>query len=195
MSWRVGTAVASKAVCRALVGSLLLALISSCVVSPSQIYDIAKSIPTPQKQKQLQQRRSRWVMSFAGGEYFVSPDQSQSDAWVFTGDNGLKIVLDGSEIISLDGLPGGFGPLRVERQGQERLYRRGGGRSFTVRCTTPIEWQLSPIRMGYRTECRGDLNGTEIFIHHSIELDERREPRQISIQIAPGTAPLILRRP
>jgi hypothetical protein len=195
MSWPGDAPILCKTIRRAFVGSLLLVLTSSCVVSPSQIYDIAKSIPTPQKQEQLKQRRSRWVMSFAGGEYFVSRDQSQSGAWVFTGDNGLKIVLDEFEIVSLDGLPGGFGPLRVERQGQERLYRRGGGRSFTVRCTAPIDWQLSPIRMGYRTECRGDLNGTEIFIHHSIELDERREPRQISIQIAPGTAPLVLRRP
>jgi len=57
-----------------------------------------------------------------------------------------------------------------------------------------MEWRLATDRTGVRTECYGDLNGTSVFTHHSIEYDGSGDLREISSVIVPGAAPLILRR-
>ena len=179
--------------------SRFIALLSACLfagcsVTPKQIYELRNFLPSAEKREAERLAAMAWRLSFAGAEYLVWPAPTAEGGLVFIGAQGLRVVFDGREVTRIEGLPGAFGPFVVDKRGKERDFRRGGRRSFTVRCNEPTDWQVEPTRSGWRMECRGSLNGVPVQTQHTVEWGASGEPVKILSTVAPGSRPLSLRK-
>jgi len=180
---------------RAMLGVGALGLVAGCSVTPKQAYELRRLLPSAEKSEAERLAAVAWRLRFAGAEYRVIPITTPDGGLVFYGANALQVTFDGREVTAIEQLPGAFGPWRVEKSGNERRYVRGGRRTYAVRCSPSIEWQVRPGQAGWRMECRGSLNDTPVVIRHTVDWDANRVPTRISATIAPGTAPLVLTAP
>ena len=179
----------------ALLGLSALGVVAGCSVTPKQAYELRRLLPSAEKREAERLAAVAWRLRFAGAEYLVLPTTTPEGGLVFYGANGLQVSFDGREVTAIERLPGAYGSLRVEKSGDERRYVRGGRRTYAVRCSPSIEWQVRPGQAGWRMECRGSLNDTPVVIRHTVDWDANRVPTRISATIAPGTAPLVLTAP
>jgi hypothetical protein len=175
-----------------LAGLCALGLLAGCSVTPKQVYELRQFLPSAEKREAERLAAMAWRLSFAGAEYLVWPAPTAEGGLVFVGAGGLRILFDGREITRIEGLPGAFGPVIVEKRGKDRDFRRGGRRSYSVRCNEPTEWQVRPERAGWRMECRGELNGVRVQTQHTVEWGSGGEPVRILSTVAPGSRPLSL---
>lgn len=169
-----------------------VALLAGCSVTPTQLYEFRHLLPRAETRESERLRAIAWRLEFAGGEYLLWAMPTPEGGLVFSGVNGLRVVFDGREITQIEGLPGAFGPLTVEKRGNERLFNRGGRRSYTVRCDEPTEWRVDPDRAGWRMQCRGDLNEVPAVTQHTVDWGASGELRRILSTVAPGSRPLVL---
>lgn len=178
---------------RSLAVVLAAALVAGCSVSPKQIWELRRFVPTEEKREAKRLLETSWRLYFAGGEFLVVPTATPDGGLLFSGVGGLRVFFDGREITAIEGLPGGFGSFRVGKAGNVRRFERGGRRSYEVRCDSPRDWQLTPRRSGWRIECRGELNGVPVITQHAVEWDVDKSVTLIVSTVAPGAAPLVLR--
>ena len=175
--------------------SLLVGALVACSVSPQQVYELRHLLPSAKKREAQRLVAIAWRLQFAGAEYLVWPTSTADGGLIFSGANNLRVVFDGREITRLEGLPGAFGVLQIEKRGNERRFNRGGRRSYTVRCDEPTEWRVDPDRAGWRMQCRGDLNGVPVTTQHTVDRGKANEILRISSTVAPGSQPLTLQAP
>jgi len=168
------------------------AVISACSVSPQQVLELRRWLPTEQKRHREQFLATAWRMRFAGAEYLLNAEAAPDGAIRFSNTAGLVIEFDGAEIVLIEGLPGAFGTFKVIKEGSFRRFQRPGRRTFDANCNQPIEWQLSPDRVGTRLECFGTLNGVPVRTWHSQEKAAEGALRRLVSTVAPGSAPLTL---
>jgi hypothetical protein len=168
------------------------AAISACSVSPQQVLELRRWLPSEENRQQEQFLAAAWRLRFAGAEYLLKAEAASDGAIRFSNTAGLVIEFDGAEIVLIEGLPGAFGTFKVIKEGSFRRFQRPGRRTFDATCHQPIEWQLSPDRTGTRVECFGTLNGVPVRTWHSQEKTAEGALRRIVSTVTPGSAPLAL---
>ena len=177
---------------RSWVGLCALGLLAGCSITPKQIYELRHLLPSAEKRGAERRAAIAWHLNFGGGEYLVWPEPTSDGGMVFSGAQSLRVVFDGHEITRIEGLPGALGLVTIEKRGREREVRRGGRRSYTVRCDEPIEWRVTPERTGWRMACRGVLNGVRVQTQHTVEWAATGGVERILSTVAPGSRPLSL---
>jgi hypothetical protein len=174
---------------------LCFSVVSGCTVSTQQMIGAVDRVRDEWRKKVRPARPSdKWLLSFMGGEYLLTGTRAQDNGWMFSDELGITVRFDGSEIRSVEGLPGAMGRISVIGEASTRQIERGGNRLVRLECLTPTEWEFSSNRSGWRLTCHGSLNGIPTATQHSVEWDPSRTPVFISSTLIPGTAPLTLRR-